>query len=65
MTKPKYTFEIYGGSGKGFYWRLIHRNGRIVADGGESYKRKGTLVRSLKRIVDGIQGGSFQFKYRE
>jgi uncharacterized protein YegP (UPF0339 family) len=30
-------------------WRLI-RNGRVIADSGEGYKRKGTMLRTVKNL---------------
>ena len=42
-------FEIYRDASNEFRWRLVSRNGRIVGDSGEGYKRKAEVK---KRITD-------------
>ena len=42
-------------------WRLTARNGRIVADGGEGYKRRADLDRALKRVIAGLIDGLVVF----
>lgn len=44
--------EIYRDAAGEFRWRLKARNGRVVADGGEGYKRKSALYKALFRICD-------------
>lgn len=46
----KTRFEIYADKKKQFRWRLVHRNGNILADSGESYTRKSTARRAIIRI---------------
>jgi len=53
----KNTYQIYKGK-DGFRWRLLSSNGRILADSGESYKRKAGLYKALKSITT----RSFQVK---
>ena len=64
-TKTKnYRFVIYRAnddSGE-WFWHLIHRNGKIVADGGESYKRKGSCIKALTNIIAGIETAGFQIE---
>jgi len=38
-------------------WRLKARNGRIVADCAEGYRRRGAARRAAARIVDEMQKG--------
>jgi uncharacterized protein YegP (UPF0339 family) len=46
------TLELYKSTApktKGqFGWRLLARNGKIIAIGGETYKRKATMMRVLQ-----------------
>jgi hypothetical protein len=42
----------------GWRWHAV-RNGKIVAESGESYKRKGGAVKTLKAIIAAIQAGDF------
>lgn len=39
----------------GFRWRLIGRNGRIVAEGGEAYVGRRNAIRAAKRVVQLMQ----------
>lgn len=41
---------IYKDDNKEWRWRLRARNGRILADSGEGYKRKAALMRTLDLI---------------
>lgn len=47
----KYTFEIYRDKKKEFRWRLKASNGRIIADCAEGYKRKGMLMKTLRKLI--------------
>jgi len=42
--------EIYRDARDEWRWRLRHRNGRILADSGEGYKRRSACVRAWSRI---------------
>lgn len=45
MAKKKtITFQIYKDKSGQYRWRAVHKNGRILADSGESYTRKGRCV---------------------
>jgi uncharacterized protein YegP (UPF0339 family) len=41
-------FEVYMAH-DGWRWRLVSRNGRIMADSGESYTRRRDVVRAIDR----------------
>jgi uncharacterized protein len=49
--KPKMHFEVYKDSKGEWRWRLIARNGRVLADSGEGYKSKTKVMRILSRIM--------------
>ena len=51
-AESKARFEVYEDRGGKWRWRLIHRNGEILADGGEGYaSRTGAIqgIQSVKR----------------
>lgn len=48
----KGTFEVFRGRNKQWYWRLRASNGRIVADGGESYVTRYGAKRGARRFAD-------------
>lgn len=58
-------FELYEGK-DGWRWRLVAKNGRIVADSGEAYHGQGNARRALKVFRKGcndadvvvVKGGS-------
>jgi uncharacterized protein YegP (UPF0339 family) len=43
-------FLIYRDALKEFRWRLVARNGRVVAEGGEGYKKRQSVYRQLRKI---------------
>ena len=44
-------FEMYRDKKNEWRWTLFARNGRIIADSGESYKRRGKCRRIIERII--------------
>ena len=58
-SNARFVFEIYLNAEKGgsfqWRWRLWARNGRIVANGGESFKRKADAVKICHRLATGRQ----------
>jgi uncharacterized protein YegP (UPF0339 family) len=53
--------RIYIGVGNGlFYWRIRMRNRKILADSGEGYKRKSTMMRVLNNLLAGIKANSYE-----
>jgi uncharacterized protein YegP (UPF0339 family) len=47
----QYKFQIYRAENNEFAWRLISvRNGNVVADGAETYKRKFSVKRMISRL---------------
>lgn len=39
----------------GWRWRLKSRNGRIVAESGESYRRRGDALKMMAKINPGFE----------
>ena len=52
------TIEVYRDKHQEWRWRAW-RKGRIVAEGGEGYKRRATMMRSLQNFIASLQA----FKY--
>ncbi len=48
-------FEVYRDEKGEFRWRLRARNGRILSDSGEGYKRRGKAIRAIEKIILGIR----------
>jgi uncharacterized protein YegP (UPF0339 family) len=44
------TFQIYKDQAGEWRWRLVHRNGKIMADSGEGYANEGDLRRAIVTI---------------
>ncbi len=47
-------FHVYRDSKHEFRWRLVAKNGRIIADSGEGYKRKSQCTHAISRIMIGV-----------
>lgn len=45
-----HTIQIYKGKRGGWYIRIVAKNGKIVADGGEPYANKWNAIRAAKRL---------------
>ncbi|NIB99493.1 HVO_2922 family protein [Halobacterium sp. R2-5] len=55
------VFEVFEDSGGEYRWRLRHRNGNIIADGGEGYSSRSKAragIESVKRNAPGADVGS-------
>ena len=50
--------EYYRDAKGEWRWRMKARNGRIVADGAEGYKRRIDCVRQYARIAGAIEAGT-------
>lgn len=49
------TWELYEDAAGEWRWRLVARNGRIVADSGEGYTRRRDCHRAIDRIEQCMQ----------
>lgn len=52
--RTKYYIDVYKDKRREFRWRVRHRNGRIVAEGGEGYRSKATLRHSLTAFLASV-----------
>lgn len=43
-------FEVYKDSAGEWRWRLVHRNGNIIADCGEGYVRKRDALNGVESV---------------
>ncbi len=57
----KTHFQIYRDHSKKRDWRWrVVRAGRIVADGSEGYKRRPTLLKSLRALLKSVYDGKYE-----
>lgn len=49
MITPAHRFEVRKAINGTFYWRLVARNGNVMASGGE-YNTKSSAVRAVKAV---------------
>lgn len=54
------AFEIYQDRAAEWRWRLVHRNGNILADSGEGYSNRSGAQRAINRIRDGLDDLAFE-----
>nr|WP_313695370.1 HVO_2922 family protein [Halobaculum sp. XH14] len=52
----KATFELYEDSAGQWRWRLVHDNGRIIADSGEGYASKQKATEGLESVRENATG---------
>lgn len=57
----KYVIETYKDISGHHRWRM-KRNGRIVADSAEGYKRKSTMLKTVNHIIAALQGNEFMIR---
>jgi uncharacterized protein YegP (UPF0339 family) len=60
MKKAKYIVEWYRDLNREYRWRIRHRNGRIMADGGEGYRTKLGMQTSFRHLFAGIAAGQVE-----
>ncbi|WP_435115246.1 DUF1508 domain-containing protein [Halolamina sp. C58] len=53
-------FEIYRDGAGEWRWRLVHRNGNVLADGGEGYTRRRDARRAVDRVREGLDELTFE-----
>jgi uncharacterized protein YegP (UPF0339 family) len=53
-------FEVYEDNAGEWRWRLVHRNGNIVADGGEGYTRRNDANRAVDRVRERLDELDFE-----
>jgi len=50
------TFELFEDSAGKWRWRLVHRNGNIIADGGQGYASKQKAKQGLHSVQKNVPG---------
>jgi len=53
-------FEVYRDEADEYRWRLVHRNGNILADSGEGYSRRHDARRAVDRIRERVDEFAFE-----
>ena len=53
-------FEVYRDAAGKWRWRLVHRNGNILADSGSGYSRRNDANRAVERIQTGLDDLEFE-----
>jgi len=48
--KYKYKLQIYNDTKNEFRWSLIAKNGRIIANSGEGYRRYKTMFKTINNL---------------
>jgi len=57
---PTYTITFYQDTKKETRWRATHRNGNVIADGGEGYKNAGDARTAFTNLAGGVDGDKYQ-----
>jgi len=55
-------FEIYKDKSGGFRWRLIHTNGKIIADSGEGYTTKANAIKGINSLKENVPSATIEDK---
>ena len=55
-------FEIYKDKSGEFRWRLIHSNGQVIADSGESYKAKANVMSGINSVKENAPNATIEDK---
>ncbi len=58
-SKYPHVFDVYRDTVGEWRWRLWAKNGKVVADSGEGYKRKAGAVRACDTILEGLSATIF------
>ncbi len=58
VVASKATFELYQDNAEQWRWRLVHRNGNIIADGSEGYASKQKAKQGLESVKRNIAGAN-------
>ena len=58
VTASKATFRRYADSEGKYRWRLVHRNGNIIADSSEGYASKQKVTQGLESVKENAPGAA-------
>ena len=45
-----YALTVYQDASREWRWRIVHKNGNIIADSGEGYATHSSAVRAARRL---------------
>jgi uncharacterized protein YegP (UPF0339 family) len=62
MSRPSAEFEFYRDAQKKWRWRVVARNGRIIAQSSEGYERVGKCRNSVKLTVEAGTTAVFSYE---
>lgn len=51
-------FEVFQDSTAEWRWRMVHRNGNVIATGGEGYTRKHNALKGIRSVVQNAPGAT-------
>ena len=56
MSAKKSTIDlqVYKDKSKEYRWRIVHKNGKVLADSGEGYARRRNCVNALRNLYQYI-----------
>lgn len=63
--KGRITFEVFRGQNKEHFWRVKSHNKRIIAVGGEGFKRPSGAKKSIKQLIVMFERGLYDFDWKE
>ena len=55
-------FEVYKDKSGEFRWRLVHTNGQVIANSGESYKAKANAIGGMNSVKENAPGATVEDK---
>lgn len=50
--------KIYKDRSGQWRWRMLARNGKIIADGSESYVKKTAVIRAVNRVIEQMESAT-------
>jgi len=65
VVASKATFEVYEDNAGQWRWRLVHRNGNIIADGSEGYASKQKVKQGLGSVKKNVAGANVADQSRD
>lgn len=60
---PAMTFIFYKDKKHEYRWKILHKNGKILADSGEGYKTKSGIKKSADNIIKRINTGNYNYNF--
>lgn len=60
MKHPTYTIDFYRDKKKQWRARIVHKNGRIILETSESYKRRIDVVKSTDNLLEAVKISDYE-----